>query len=135
MMFRKQPGESESAFMKRIQQLASDPKAFERAALGKDDDPAGGGGGGGRSPTSLPYSSHSSGGNNGTDASSFVSNEGAPVARKQGGYQRVEEWDREQRELAKKGTLSWEERVQFDGQRHGNRFQQNEILRHHLKTF
>jgi hypothetical protein len=134
MMFRKQPGESESAFMKRIQQLASDPKAFERAALGKDDDSVGGGGGG-RSPTSMHYSSHSSGSNNGTDASSLGSNGGAPNARKQGGYQRVEDWDREQRELAKEGALSWEERVQFDGQRHGNRFQQNEILRHHLKTF
>ena len=127
MMFQKQPGESESAFMKRIQQLASDPKAFERAALGKGDDIAEGR----RTPTSLRYSSHS--GSNSTDAFSS-SSEGAPAARK-GGYQRVEDWDREQQEQAKKGATSWEERVQFDGQRHGNRFQQNEILRHHLKTY
>lgn len=130
MMFQKQPGESESAFMKRIQQLAADPKAFERAALGHGDDIAEGR----RSPTSLHYSSHS--GSNSTD--SFASSsEGVPAAtaRKGGGYQRVEDWDREQQEQAKKGASSWEERVQFDGQRHGNRFQQNEILRHHLKTY
>jgi hypothetical protein len=125
MMFNKQPGESESAFMKRIQQLASDPKAFELAVLGQND-PAEGG----RSTTSLRYSSHPSSSNSTEAAGS--SPPSSPASRK-GGYQRVEDWDRDQQEQAK--SLSWEERVQFDGQRHGNRVQQNEILRHHLKTF
>jgi hypothetical protein len=130
MMFNKQPGESESAFMKRIQQLASDPKAFELAVLGQNEPAASG-----RSTTSLHFSSLSSSSSNSTEAAGSSppsSSEGASAARK-GGYQRVEDWDREQQEQAK--SLSWEERVQFDGQRHGNRFQQNEILRHHLKTY
>lgn len=46
-------------------------------------------------------------------------------------YQRIEEWDEVQRAKAKNGT--WEERVQFDGLRHGNQYNQNEILRRHLK--
>lgn len=47
------------------------------------------------------------------------------------GYQRIEEWDEIQRAKAKNGT--WEERVQFDGQKYGNQWNQNEILRRHLK--
>lgn len=55
---------------------------------------------------------------------------------KKKGYQRVEEWEQEQQEeLAKQKQTSWEERVQFDGQRHGNRFAQNEILRRNLKLW
>lgn len=46
-------------------------------------------------------------------------------------YQRIEEWEIEQKSKAKNG--SWEERVQFEGQRYGNQFNQNEILRQHLK--
>lgn len=49
-----------------------------------------------------------------------------------GAYQRVEDWDAEQR---KNGSLSWEERVQFDGQRFGNQVQQDAILRRHLNSF
>mmetsp|Transcript_8636 Transcript_8636/g.13314 ORF Transcript_8636/g.13314 Transcript_8636/m.13314 type:complete len:127 (-) Transcript_8636:1620-2000(-) len=47
-----------------------------------------------------------------------------------GGYQRIEEWDKEHTQ-----NLSWEEKVQFDGQRFGNQVNQNEILRKNLKSF
>jgi hypothetical protein len=47
-------------------------------------------------------------------------------------YQRAEEWDAEQRAKSKG---SWEERVQFDGQRFGNQVKQDAILRQHLKGF
>ena len=47
------------------------------------------------------------------------------------GYVRAEEWDAQ----TKRADLSWEERVQFDGQRHGDRFMQNEILRKNLNYF
>ena len=50
-------------------------------------------------------------------------------------YKRIEEWDKEQRAKGKDKTLSWEERVQYDGQRHGNQFHQNEILRKNLNGF
>jgi hypothetical protein len=49
------------------------------------------------------------------------------------GYQRAEDWEAEQQDIAKE--MTWEQKVQFDGQRHGNRVQQNEILRHHLNTY
>ena len=48
-----------------------------------------------------------------------------------GKYQRIEEWDAEQ----KAKGLSWEEKVQFDGQRYGNQVKQNDILRRHLGGF
>lgn len=44
------------------------------------------------------------------------------------GYVPIEVWDRER----KKDDMSWEERVQFEGQRNGNRSNQNEILRKNL---
>mmetsp|Transcript_1739 Transcript_1739/g.2640 ORF Transcript_1739/g.2640 Transcript_1739/m.2640 type:complete len:128 (+) Transcript_1739:119-502(+) len=54
-----------------------------------------------------------------------------PVKNKGGGgYQRIEEWDEQSKQ-----NLSWEEKVQFDGQRFGNQFNQNEILRKNLKSY
>ena len=53
-----------------------------------------------------------------------------PASAKKG-YVPIEQWDEER----KKDTLQWEEKVQFEGLKNGNRFNQNEILRHHLNTF
>ena len=53
-----------------------------------------------------------------------------PASAKKG-YVPIEQWDEER----KKDSLQWEEKVQFEGQMYGNRFNQNEILRHNLKTF
>lgn len=53
-----------------------------------------------------------------------------PASNKKG-YVPIEQWDEER----KKDSLQWEEKVQFEGQMHGNRFNQNEILRHNLNTF
>jgi hypothetical protein len=50
---------------------------------------------------------------------------------KRGGYQRVEDWDAERKE---KGIMSWEERVQFEGQRAGDQVKQDAILRRHLNS-
>jgi hypothetical protein len=50
--------------------------------------------------------------------------------KRQRGYQRAEEWEADQAKEQKK--MSWEERVQYDGQQHGNKFNQNEILRRNL---
>jgi hypothetical protein len=49
-----------------------------------------------------------------------------------GVYQRIEEWDEER---TADGKLTWEEKVQFDGQRFGNQVQQDNILRKHIGTF
>mmetsp|Transcript_23380 Transcript_23380/g.28723 ORF Transcript_23380/g.28723 Transcript_23380/m.28723 type:complete len:194 (+) Transcript_23380:144-725(+) len=51
--------------------------------------------------------------------------------RKKKGYVPIEEWDEER----SKDSMSWENKVQFDGQRFGNQFQQNEILRKNLKSW
>jgi hypothetical protein len=62
-----------------------------------------------------------------------VEPEPAPAVepKKGGGYQRIEEWDAQR----SRDDMSWEERVQFDGQRNGNQFRQNEILRRNLKAW
>jgi hypothetical protein len=49
-----------------------------------------------------------------------------------GKYQRIEEWDA-QRQAS--GELTWEEKVQFDGQRLGNQVKQDSILRKHIGFF
>lgn len=73
--------------------------------------------------TALPATS-----NNETATASTNEDKDRPKPK----YQRVEEWDAE-REA--KGELSWEERVQHEGQRYGNQVRQNDILSRNLKGF
>ena len=47
-----------------------------------------------------------------------------------GKYVPIEEWDRDQKE-----NMSAEERLQWECQRGGNQYRQNEILSHHLSSF
>jgi hypothetical protein len=49
-----------------------------------------------------------------------------------GKYQRIEEWEQQNNE---KGNMSWEQKVQFDGQRLGNQVRQDSILRKYLKSW
>jgi len=63
---------------------------------------------------------------------SSVDNNDAKESKPVGKYQSIEEWDAERNA---KGELSWEEKVQFDGQRFGNQLKQDSILRRHLGTF
>ena len=44
----------------------------------------------------------------------------------------IEEWDKMEREKAKNKGISWEERVRFDGMRHGNQDRQHDILMRNL---
>jgi len=62
-------------------------------------------------------------------SSSEKNNDNDNASKPVGKYQRIEEWDAER---TAKGELSWEEKVQFDGQRHGNQFKQDSILRRFL---
>lgn len=61
--------------------------------------------------------------------------EAAAGATPKKGYVRAEEWEAEEQRRRKNGELTWEERVQFEGQRYGNQVNQNDILRHHLNAF
>jgi hypothetical protein len=51
---------------------------------------------------------------------------------KKGAYQRIEDWEEQNK---RKGEHTWDQKVQFDGQRLGNQVRQNDILIRNLHTF
>lgn len=97
--WRQQSGESEFAYMKRLQQMAS-------------------------STQDLVIQN--------TTATTAVDGEKSDPPKKLSGYTRVEEWNEKK---YKKTNLTWEERVQWEGQQHGDKFMQNEILRKNINYF
>ena len=119
LAFKRMPGESEKAYFQRVTAAAADPVAFERlvAEDAKQEEPE-------NLRTNFTET-----------LDGIVGNSTADQPTKRSGYVRVEEWEAEQQRKRKSGDLSWEERVQFDGQRHGDRFAQNEILRRNLKLW
>jgi hypothetical protein len=66
------------------------------------------------------------------DTEVIAKNQDEEKKPKKGKYQRIEEWDAERKA---NGELSWEEKVMFDGQRHGNQVRQNDILTRNLHLF
>ena len=106
---KEEPKNDNDEYFKRLVEASRDPVAFEKFVMAKGDQ--------GNEP-SKP-------------SASFSEQTKETAAAPSKGYQRIEEWDAQR---TKNGT-SWEERVQFDGQRYGNQFQQNEILRKNLKVF
>lgn len=119
-MLNRQEGESKDEFFKRITAAASDPKAFEQFVASDGDIEPTRAIGGEKNKGRIIHAVN--------DDSSSSSNKTVT------GYVRAEEWDRQLQEKKKNmKNLSWEERVQFDGQRYGDQFNQNEILRHNLK--
>jgi hypothetical protein len=108
------PNETDDAYFRRILTAASDPQSFEKAVM----------------KSQIPHVAT----NNTTDTTAITAettNRNTTTGSK---YVRAEVWDEQEREKAKSSS-NWEERVQYDGQIHGNRFNQNEILRHNLKGF
>lgn len=109
---------------KELLRVAQDPKLFEEYSLKKSkkkkvDSRSG----------TLPSSEiNDQSLNNNNDNESNDNND---TTKKKNGYIPIEQWDQNR----SKDDLSWEEKVQFDGQRFGNRFQQNEILRKNLKSW
>ena len=104
------PNESDDSYFRRIVTTASNPQSFENAVLKSQ-------------PLAANVSDTAGTGTETTNSTSSGSK-----------YVRAEVWEEQEREKAKSSS-NWEERVQFDGQIHGNRFNQNEILRHNLKGF
>ena len=118
--FDRMDGESDDAFFRRVTAAASDPETFERMVLNQQqqaDD----------APSVSNDGSLSAIGTSDTEAVATT------PAKK--GYVRAEVWDAEEQRRRKSGELTWEERVQFEGQRYGNQVNQNDILRHHLNAF
>jgi len=101
------------AYIKALQEAAKDPKRFEEFIA-----------------TQSKMESDMKN-NQENEQERIKSNSTGPVSSK--GYVPIEQWDKEQKELLKE--MSWEQRVQFEGQRNGDQFRQNEILRKNLKTF
>jgi hypothetical protein len=111
--------------MEELQRAARDPKAFEAYVLRKS-----------QQKKSQEDLSSANAANNNTNRSAVGSESGlksesaAPKA-KAIKYVPIEQWDEERSKDA--DNMSWEEKVQFEGLKHGNRYRQNEILNHHLR--
>jgi hypothetical protein len=123
-----QPNESRAAYFQRLSKAAADPAAFERLALGQDKDAT-------TNTNNNTNASNNSKKTHKVDTTVGKSHEDPAVLqeKKKRGYQRAEDWEAD---LAhERENMSWEEKVQFDGQRHGDRFAQNEILRKNLNFY
>ena len=88
--------------LERLREAARCPEAFERLSLNMKSEPG-----------------------DGSDDEGGESEELAPKNKTKGGYQRIEEWDAEQKS---RGSMTWDEKCMWDGQRHGNQVRQNDIL-------
>ena len=109
MDFKQQPGESDIDFIKRI-------TASSKNMLNENKKTA--------SKTRQTQPSASMQASNGTTNSTN--------SKPKGTYKRIEEWDEERKAS---GELTWEEKVQYEGQRFGNHVKQNDILSKHIGTF
>ena len=133
--WKQRPGESDRAFYQRIQQAASSPQAFERTVREQQQAQSTGTTVWKAPLTDIPGLEDEEFGAVvvHTPSQASLEQDGSGQHSRPKGYQRAEEWEAEQSNKPK--TSRWDERVQFDGLRHGNRFKQNEILRHHLHTY
>ena len=97
------------ADLERLREAARCPEAFERLSLNMKSEAG-----------------------DGSDDEGRKSEELAPKNKTKGGYQRIEDWDAEQKS---RGAMTWEEKCMWDGQRHGNQVRQNDILIRNLHTW
>uniref|UniRef100_A0A7S4HZJ5 Uncharacterized protein n=1 Tax=Odontella aurita TaxID=265563 RepID=A0A7S4HZJ5_9STRA len=116
------PWESDPCYFDRLREAAKDPETFE--AFVASNTP-------GRHPEEGAAAARARAAANDIQGG----DEAAPKKKKKGTYQRIEEWDEELKSKQDGSGMTWEEKVRFDGMRHGNGVRQNEILRHHLNSF
>lgn len=124
--------------MEELQRAARDPKAFEAYVLRKSKS---------KSKSQQQKKSQedlsSANANNNNNANrgavgleSGLTSEEASTSEEEAPpkvikYVPIEQWDEERSKDA--DNMSWEEKVQFEGLKHGNRYRQNQILNHHLR--
>mmetsp|Transcript_25157 Transcript_25157/g.29636 ORF Transcript_25157/g.29636 Transcript_25157/m.29636 type:complete len:166 (-) Transcript_25157:280-777(-) len=101
---------NDAAYLEALQQAAKDPKSFEDFVASRQEQ------------TTATKS-------NGDTAEA----DGVNGEKKKSGYVPIEQWDRERSDA--EADMSWEEKVRLDGQRFGDKFGQNEILRKNLKSW
>lgn len=99
--------------LERLKEAARCPEAFERLSLNMKSEPGDG---------------YATEGEKSEEATT------PKDKKKGGGYQRIEDWDADQKSR-KDGSMTWEEKCMFDGQRHGNQVRQNDILIRNLHTW
>ena len=100
--------------LERLREAARCPEAFERLSLNMKSESGDGCANGGEEPEETPPPKNK---------------------KKGGGYQRIEDWDADQKSRKDGSGMTWEEKCMFDGQRHGNQVRQNDILIRNLHTW
>ncbi|GKY90890.1 hypothetical protein MPSEU_000061800 [Mayamaea pseudoterrestris] len=137
---KQQPHESDAQFMARLRVIVSDPETFARAVRGEAPPKQGSNGtnkadSSSWNPTSLhtsaPHSQRSKQSNN--NNGDYDNNNSTDSSNKRKGYQKVEDWEHDQQQLLEE--MTWEQRVQYEGQRDGNRIRQDVILRNSIKRW
>ena len=112
-----------------LQQASKDPETFEKfieESMERKKIQSGKTVGGDESYSSSVLSASSANG------SGDGTGETTTKKKKKGAYQPIEEWDSSRQNGE---NMSAEERLQWECQRGGNQFRQNEILRHNLNSF
>jgi len=115
-----EPWQKDDSYWDALQAASKDPETFEkfieesmaRKKLGK-------------SPVSSSSTAPTKNGMNGNNAAE------SDAPKKRGKYVPIEEWDANRKEE----DMSREERLQWEAQRNGNQYRQNEILSRNLKGF
>ena len=109
-----------AADVDRLREAAKNPDTFEQFALSMKS---------GNGTDDSPYS-NGSGSHKSEDSPKAASKK-----EKKGGYKRIEEWEDDLKNNRDGSGMTWEEKVMFDGQRHGNQVRQNDILIRNLHTW
>jgi hypothetical protein len=106
-----EPWKSDPSYWDMLQEASKDPATFEKFIE--------------ESKKKRSFAKKSS-----TSITMATNGEVMEERKTKGKYVPIEEWDRDQKE-----NMSAEERLQWECQRGGNQYRQNEILSHHLSSF
>ena len=112
-----EPWKKDDSYWDQLQAASKDPEQFEKFiedTMAKK-----------KNPSSSSSSSSSL-------ASAYASAKQEEKPKKKGAYVPIEEWDASR---SNKENMSSEERLQWECQQGGNKYRQNEILMHNLKSF
>ena len=120
-----EPWKKDDSYWDQLQAASKDPEQFEKfieetMAKKKKNN----------SSSSSSSSSSSTSSSLATAYSTEKQQEKETTPKKKKGYIPIEEWD-----ATNKDNMSKEERLQWECQQSGNRYRQNEILMHNLKSF
>lgn len=113
------PWQEEDSYYDRLREASKDPETFEKFV---EDSMSSRKDGGEKKSGGVSSSS--------SEAIKFARDHDEGVSKKPKQYVPIEEWDKKNSE-----NMTQEERLQWECQRSGDQFRQNEILTHNLKRF